>query len=130
MAEEFVVQAHNDHGPPHFDLMIRRGGALVTWQLTLSPFEARSDRALPARRLADHRLEYLTYQGPVSGGRGSVAIADKGICQILSADESHWLIHLEGTTLRGVYRLQYTGPLPDQWTFAPASSESIPKDRP
>ncbi len=130
MAEEFVVQAHSGYGPLHYDLMIQRVTSLATWQLATPPDQARSDRALPARRLADHRLEYLTYQGPVSGGRGSVAIADKGICQVLSADQSHLLVHLEGSKLHGVYRLQSTGPLPDQWTFAPSSGEIVPKDRP
>ena len=32
-------------------------------------------------RLDDHRLAYLTYQGPVSGGRGSVKRVDAGHIQ-------------------------------------------------
>jgi hypothetical protein len=128
--QEFVVQVHSGYGPVHYDLMIRHGPALATWQLPLPPWEVTSDRPIPANRLADHRLAYLSYEGPVSGGRGSVAIAERGTCQVLAANDSQWLIRLEGRSLRGEYCLRQTGTADDQWTFAPLRDDQCPREDP
>ena len=71
-ASRFVVLFHRL--PPsagrasHWDWMIEEGDALATWALVQWP----DGRGVPARRLADHRRHYLTYEGPVSGNRGTV----------------------------------------------------------
>ncbi len=72
----YVIQHHTGHGPEHFDFMLQRGDALWTWRVPRPP----TSDALPvaAERIADHRLAYLDYEGPVSRGRGEVRIVDAG----------------------------------------------------
>ena len=50
----------------HYDLMLEVG-VLRTWS---EPPVAGVE--LECRLLADHRLPYLDYEGPISGGRGTV----------------------------------------------------------
>lgn len=106
MAEEFVIHVHSGFGPTHFDLMLRRGEALATWQMRQSPLELAPGQSVPARRLGDHRLAYLTYEGAVSGGRGEVARQDKGTYELLADDAEGWRVRLAGGRMRGVYRLR------------------------
>src|SRR4051794_41980056 len=70
----FVVLEHRWDGV-HWDFMLETEGRLRTWAVD-APIEPGID--LPARALPDHRLAYLTYEGPVSGGRGEVRRGDSG----------------------------------------------------
>lgn len=70
----FVILAH-DWPSPHFDLLLQVGDALKSWRLLADP---RAAEWVPAEANADHRLAYLDYEGPVSGGRGSVVRIDAG----------------------------------------------------
>lgn len=64
----FVVLEH-DHPVLHWDLMLECGPVLRTWRLAEPPA---AGKTIHAEALADHRLHYLDYEGPVSGGRGCV----------------------------------------------------------
>ena len=72
--KRFVVLFHKF--PPehqranHWDLMLEADGTLLTWALDemLQP-----GKSIEATRLNDHRADYLEYEGPVSGSRGSVS---------------------------------------------------------
>ena len=92
----FVIQRHTGAGAEHYDLMIERSGALATWQLPEPPSMGRTVRA---RRLPDHRLAYLTYEGPVSGGRGEVRIHDSGSYSEISWDEKRVELRITGGKL-------------------------------
>jgi hypothetical protein len=70
----FVVLEHRWQGV-HWDLMFEDGGVLRTWAVD-TPI--RPGAGLPARPLADHRLAYLDYEGPISGDRGTVRRLDRG----------------------------------------------------
>lgn len=70
----FVILAH-DHPFLHWDLMLEAGGVLQTWRLAQPP---ELGRTIDATALADHRVMYLDYEGPVSGNRGSVTRWDAG----------------------------------------------------
>lgn len=70
----YVILTH-DHPFLHWDFMLEAGGVLRTWRLLDEPAAGRTGRA---EALADHRVAYLDYEGPVSGGRGSVARWDHG----------------------------------------------------
>jgi len=59
----------------HFDLMLESGEGLLTWSLDQLP--SAGTMAI-AERLADHRLTYLDYEGPLSGDRGNVRRVDGG----------------------------------------------------
>lgn len=78
----FVVLRHSlpaeAERPTHWDWMFELNGVLETWATEplnqlFGPSELIEPISVIAQRLADHRLEYLDYEGPVSGQRGSVA---------------------------------------------------------
>ena len=77
----FVVLEH-DHPELHWDFMLEHGGVLKTWRLPASWPAA--GQKLPAVALADHRLQYLDYEGPVSGDRGRVVRRDRGSYELLN----------------------------------------------
>jgi hypothetical protein len=67
-----------------------------------------------AERLADHRAAYLTYEGEISGGRGSVRRVAEGELRILASDDRR--IVLEGWL--GEARGIFTGSAgPGGWRF-------------
>lgn len=64
----------------HWDVMLEdraESGEIVlkTWAVERSPDDGATQ---PATLLPDHRAAYLTYEGPVSGGRGEVSRWDEG----------------------------------------------------
>jgi hypothetical protein len=72
----------------HWDLLLERDGVALTWALEVLPAPwqpGAKDDCVVARRLADHRLLYLDFEGPLSNDRGHVARLAWGGCQ--------WLCH-------------------------------------
>lgn len=82
----------------HWDFMLEIGGALRTWALAAAPS---AGATIPANALADHRLAYLTYEGPLSGERGSVAQWDAGEYELVLASDEELRCELAGRRLRG-----------------------------
>lgn len=78
MEGEFVIQLHHTDSGRHWDLMFQQPGSLVTYQLSSPLWELPLGEQWTAPRLADHRERYLRYEGPISNGRGSVSIVDRG----------------------------------------------------
>jgi len=105
MASAFVIQIHSGYGDLHYDLMLERGKVLATWQLSLPPGKLHPGQALSVRKLPDHRLAYLTYEGPISGRRGEVKILDSGSFELLRCDERQWTVKLDGGSTRGRFEL-------------------------
>jgi hypothetical protein len=70
----YVILEH-DWPSRHFDLMLEAGPVLRTWRLAALPADG---VAVAAEPIGDHRLEYLNYEGPVSGGRGTVRCVQSG----------------------------------------------------
>lgn len=114
MERRFVIQIHRGWGPTHFDLMVEDGATLATWQFAISPADAQPGDPLACKRIADHRPAYLTYEGPVSRGRGEVHIQDRGTCEVLQEGEGHRRIRFEGARLSATAELKRTG---DGWSF-------------
>lgn len=79
-------------GSHHFDWMIASdpegAGPLITFRLDQVLDELRPGESLRAERIADHRPHYLSYEGPVSGGRGKVWRMRSGTIHRGVADES------------------------------------------
>ncbi|MGL6094853.1 MAG: DNA polymerase ligase N-terminal domain-containing protein [Fimbriiglobus sp.] len=69
----FVILAH-DWPTPHWDLLLEAGPVLMAWRLLAEP----GGLPVSAEPNVDHRLVYLDYEGPVSGGRGTVIRWDFG----------------------------------------------------
>ncbi len=104
----FVILHHTlPDGSSHWDLCLDQGENLATWQLLEDPAGFASDRIveIPARRIADHRREYLDYQGPISGGRGHVTRIDRGSFRTSVRRPDLWRIQIEGCILIGNYEI-------------------------
>lgn len=93
----FVILLHEmPSGQPratHWDLMLERDGVLRTWALADEPAAGLEG---DARQLPDHRLAYLTYEGPVSGERGHVTRWDSGVYRVEHESENELRIVLAG----------------------------------
>lgn len=101
MMPKFVLLEH-DHPELHWDFMLENGDALLTWRLDRLPNEAAE---IVAVALADHRVAYLDYEGPVSGNRGSVTRIDRGYYQRLEFADGNIRVRLVGSRLNGTARL-------------------------
>jgi hypothetical protein len=84
----YAVVFH-DHPAPHWDLFLERGGVLQSWRLFEQPLPGATVRCEPA---AEHRIFYLDYEGPVSGGRGTVTRVAAGEYECLDGR----ILFLEG----------------------------------
>jgi hypothetical protein len=97
----YVILEH-DHPVLHWDFLVEAGTALRAWRLDQPP---QGGLVISAQRLPDHRLIYLDFEGPISGGRGSVRRWDSGTCTL---DEEGPILkfHFQGQRLRGWARLE------------------------
>ncbi len=89
--------------PSHWDLMFEVGGMLRTWAVPVRPDR---DPRQEVEQLADHRREYLTYEGPVSENRGSVTREDAGSYEVVEGDiegkrDGRLVLKLRGEVLSG-----------------------------
>lgn len=97
----FVILEHTWDGV-HWDLMLESEGSLATWAID-APIVHNAQ--LPARALAPHRLDYLDYEGPISGERGSVKRVDEGTYAIRLWTPDRVVIDLRGRHTTGVAEL-------------------------
>jgi hypothetical protein len=97
----FAVLSH-DWPSPHFDLLIEHRNACRTWRLPLWPLP---ETPIAVERIADHRSIYLTYEGPVSGNRGTVMRVDAGEIHGLTVDDLSVTATLVGRHWRGTIEL-------------------------
>src|SRR5688572_14190541 len=91
--------------------MLETGSVLRTWRL-----EAIPQRGVPvtAEPIGDHRLAYLDYEGPLSGGRGVVKQWDAGTFVIEESSPDRMTLNFSGVKLRGRGMVEGTG---ECWTF-------------
>lgn len=120
----FVILRHDlppgQARPSHWDFMLEVGETLKTWALSQPPDASLGDEPIEAERLPCHRLAYLTYEGPVSGDRGSVTRWDQGDYRLVSQRDDEWIVELHGARLVGIATLRRGETADDwQWTFAP-----------
>ncbi len=114
MSDRFVILHHRLNDSEHWDLMLEYGDSLLTWQL---PGDPTGPDSLPmtARQIENHRLEYLTYEGPVSRNRGTVQRVESGVVFIAERSGLEYRFRLQGSRLIGDFLLKYE---PDaHWTL-------------
>ncbi len=105
----FVLLRHET--PPgsnissHWDLMIQDGDHLATWRLESDLFQTAQQSA---ERIDNHRLEYLTFEGPISNNRGSVRQVDQGEFRIQLWSENEISGELHAQTNKTFMRLSRT----------------------
>ena len=109
----FVILRHERPEGEHYDLMLEAGDVLKTWAIGRKP-QAGVEMACDA--LPDHRLAYLDYEGPISGGRGSVSRWDWGTFRIEQQSETLWTVALQGEKLVGRMTLCRSAPDSSGWT--------------
>lgn len=123
MNNRFVILTH-DHPRLHWDLMLEEAQSLRTWRLLAEPT---SQNPIPAEALPAHRKQYLTYEGPVSGDRGTVVQWDAGTYQLLQDDADRLRVRLEGARLRAtilIRQLEEEGIDPRRWEVQFETSEA------
>lgn len=103
----FAILTH-DHPSLHWDFLLEQGESCLTWRLLKSPD---SLGEIPAEAIADHRLLYLDYEGPVSGNRGTVKRWDAGTfewlspIELLASNFAHCEVSLSGQRFSGTARI-------------------------
>ena len=93
----FVILEH-DYPSRHWDLLLEAGPVLRAWRLAAPP---QPDQTVAAETSFDHRLLYLDYEGPVSGGRGQVRRWDAGTFTLETDEPDRVVMRLEGGRCRG-----------------------------
>jgi len=121
----FVVLRHETPPgyprPTHYDLMLEQSGVLWTWVLESLPKVG--GEAVRAERLADHRLDYLEYEGNVSGGRGKVIRVDGGNYDSVPAGAVGLAVRLQGRIVRGVLILSPSSAASGHWRACLSSEQ-------
>jgi hypothetical protein len=100
-ARRFAVLEHQWDGV-HWDFLVEDGPTLRTWAID-SPISEGVD--LPSRSLPAHRAIYLTYEGEISGGRGTVRRWDEGTCEVVEWGERRVRLNVLGGQLVGSVEL-------------------------
>ena len=105
----------------HWDFMLEHEGVLRTWELGELPsswaralgIESPNNLSeVCARPLADHRLAYLDFEGPLTGDRGTVRRCDRGEFDVLCSDATRFHVNMSGSYLRGEIELRL---MESQW---------------
>ena len=94
--------------------MLERDRVLRTWSLEVEP---QPNREIGAELLTDHRIEYLDYEGAVSGNRGFVSQWDAGTYETLLANLDELSVRLWGRILNGEVSLRRSAEDVQRWTF-------------
>ncbi len=98
----FVILEH-DHPRLHWDLMLEADDRLRTWRLADAPA---GEEPIAAEAIGDHRLVYLDYEGPVSGGRGSVRRWEAGTYELEEETADGLTLRMAGARKTGRARLK------------------------
>ncbi len=77
----FVVLHHTGCDPPHYDFMLQgldgqtsSAAELATFRAPRWPISAGDE----LEQISSHRADFLTYEGPLTGGRGAVRRVARG----------------------------------------------------
>jgi len=116
----FVILRHDSPRDEHFDFMLEAGDVLKTWAL---PHLPEAGIEMDCEALADHRLAYLDYEGPISGERGNVTRWDRGAYTLERQSSSEWSIMLAGERLTGKATLVRSADDLKRWRFLFASTD-------
>lgn len=98
----------------HWDLMLEVCGVLQTYRLEMPP-EKLPHQANTATKIFDHPLKFLTYEGSVNAGKGSVEIVEAGTYRLNECEDRQEL-QLNGKILKGKFTLTHIEG--DRWEFS------------
>lgn len=66
-------------------------------------------------QLPDHRSSYLEYEGPVSGGRGTVSRVESGTYEVLRESADELSVRLTGVAAQGDLTITREAPGSQRW---------------
>ena len=114
--KRFVIQEHTTGSDVHWDFMLEwePGQALQTYRLDKTPQQILRSPA-NAVKIFDHPPKFLTYQGPVNKGRGSVRIVEAGTYQLVNNEHDRIELNLAGQILKGKFAFCHVKD--DKWQF-------------
>ena len=126
MISRATVLLRHECGPQsHFDWMIEDpaaeagAGRLLTWRMA-EPTSAWADlERLTIHAIDAHRRDFLTYEGELTGGRGSVRRIDHGAIHFLNWSEAGGELDVKFTQFTG--RLLLHRVSGDRWELRPVS---------
>lgn len=90
----------------HYDFMFEKESFLITFSMEsylIDDFFQGKEVAI--HQIADHRLLYLDYEGPINGNRGSVVRVDSGHYFELHHKKATVEYSIEGTKLAGTLEI-------------------------
>ena len=113
--KQFVILEHTQNRQVHWDFMTEKGETLETWRLDLPP------NKLPgcicnAVKIFDHPLKFLSYQGPVNQGAGTVKSVESGTYVLLEESHNSRRLELKGKILKGQCALTHIEA--DRWEIS------------
>ena len=101
----FVILHHTSDAGEHWDLMLEHDQVLLTWQLPREPSDP-GCLPLAARRIFDHPLRFLAYEGPLRRAPGRVRRVEAGEVELHQMSPGRVPFTLHGTRLRGSFELK------------------------
>jgi len=113
----FVILRHappDENASPHWDFMLEAGESLRTWALDQEP-SPNQNWSCSAAALPDHRVAYLTYEGPISKNRGHVTQWDAGTYRIESETATCLVVTLAGKKQVGTITLHRVNNHATEW---------------
>jgi hypothetical protein len=94
----YVVLLHNcPDGTAHYDLMLEEAQHLATYRLSALPAE---DSPVTLDRIHNHEMRFLSYEGAVNAGKGSVVRIEAGFY----SREADLITFTGGNSFSGPYR--------------------------
>ena len=85
-------------GSSHVDWLLATDPAgerpLITFRLPGRVDELEAGEVMEAQRTANHRPAYLNYEGPISGGRGTVRRLRRGVVKTIGQSEGIWSLEV------------------------------------
>lgn len=118
-------------GTTHVDWMIAQDTLatlpLITFRLPTPLAELKTGGELIAQRIADHRPAYLTYEGPISGERGTVRCLTRGRVRQWNETARGWemeILHDSETVTVAPLRLRLEPRPGQQWVIVRMTPDS------
>jgi len=96
-------------------MMLEGEAALVTYRLPLPPKEIAAAPVI-VEKIFDHDLKFLTYEGPVNKGLGTVRIVDSGEFETTEKTAKTLRLQMAGKILCGEFTLDSIEQ--DRWRFS------------
>ncbi len=93
--------------------MFEHHGTLATWKVYHDPTRAATVQS--AFRIGDHRVAYLTYEGPVSSGRGVVTRVCNGTYRVVVQNSQLWHLQLSASEIVSAVTLTHVAA--DRWSL-------------